>query len=162
MGRLPDALNEDSSLVSSLPILLNLLIVEADIAKFIHIRGDYGRVENVHLSIVQNHDSLVFLEFEIIQMVVVNIKLMAEIRCVTLLDLDERVASHEVGALVPVRVRVSVVAGASMVTWLIEPHQGIAVLILGQWALGVLLVPLDHVVPLARVGLHPVAHELDA
>ena len=100
----PDALDEDATLISSLPILSVLLAVIADVAEFIHVSGIDSWNENVHMPILEYLDSLIFLQLEIVQMIVVNVNLVAQIYALSLLDLDQRVSAHEVRTLVSLKV----------------------------------------------------------
>lgn len=100
----PDALDEDATLISSLPILSVLLAVIADVAEFIHVSGNDGWNENVHMPILEYLDSLIFLQLEIVQMIVVNVNLVAQIYALSLLDLDQRVSAHEVRTLVSLKI----------------------------------------------------------
>ena len=116
----PDALNEDSALVSGFPHLRIVLAVEAHVAEFIHVRGDGGWDEDVHVPVLEDLDSLIFLQFEVVQMIVVNVDLVAQIRHLSLLDLNQVIASHKVHSLVSVRIRVPVMAWTDIVLWFVE------------------------------------------
>ena len=119
VGCLPNALDEDSALVSSFPGLMVILVVEADVAEFVHVRGDYSREENVHMPVFKDLNLLIFLQFKVVQMIVINVNLEAKIGCLSLLDLNQGVTSHEIRSLVPVQVGKPVLALADGILWLV-------------------------------------------
>ena len=90
MGRLPNALNEHSTLVSGFPSLreLPLVLWEADRAQFVHVNRNDSAHEHTHMPVVEDLNLLVLLKLEIVQMVVVNIDLLAQVNELALLDLD--------------------------------------------------------------------------
>jgi len=120
VGRLPNTLDENAALVSRLPILCLLLVVDADVAKLVHVRGDRGRGEDVQVPVLKHLDLLILLELEVIQMVVININLVAQINRLALLYLDKGVSAHEVGASVSAWIRESEVAIVDIVFGLVQ------------------------------------------
>ena len=95
-------------------------------------------------------------------MVVVDIDLVAQIFCLSLLYLDQRVSSHEVCTSVPTRIGEPKSAWIGIGPRLVQTNLAIPVLVLGHGWLRILLVPVNHESPHIWISLHPVAHELES
>ena len=159
----PDALNEDSTLIGGFPqLIITLVVIEADVAEFVHFRGDSSRGEFVHVPVHEDLDPLVFLQFVVVQMIVVNVDLAAQVRRLSLLDLNQGVASHEVHSLVPVRILIPVLAWAHIVLRLVESDSCVSVLVIRHGHVKVLLKPFDHEVPTLCIGPHPILNKRHA
>ena len=158
MRGLPDTLNEDTALVSSLPGSVVVLVIDSHVDQLVHVSGDHGAIKYVHQSILKHKNPLVSLQLEVIQVVVVDVNLVAKIGTLTLLDADEAMASKEAQGLVSARKRVPVDAGSSYRARLVQMHRGLAV-VLRPGRLVVLLVPIDHISPQLGVSLHPLSHQ---
>ena len=158
MRSLPDALDEDTTLVSGLPGSVRVLVIDSQVDQLVHVCGNDGAIKYMHQSVLQHLNPLVSLQLEVVQVIVVDVNLMAEIGTLTLLDADEAVASEEAQGLVSARKRVPVDAGSSHRARLVQMHRGLAV-VLRPRRLVVLLVPVDHVAPQFGVSLHPFSHQ---
>ena len=86
----PSTLNEDVSFVCGLPLGVLGAIIVANVTKLVHLSHHRGTRENVHLTVVENLDFLVFNELVVVQVIVINIYLIFEIGDLSLLDLNER------------------------------------------------------------------------
>ena len=132
--------------------------MDSQVDQLVHVCGDHGGVKYVHQSVLEHLNPLVSLELEVVQVIVVDVNLMAEIGTLTLLDADEAVASEEAQSLVSARKRVPVDAGSRDRARLVQMHRGLAV-VLRPGRLVVLLVPVDHVAPHLGLSVHPLSHQ---
>ena len=104
---------------------------------------------------------LILLQLEVIQVIVVDVNLMTQIDSLSLLNLDQRVPSHEVCTSVPAWIRETEPTGLNVALRLVQAHLLVPVLILGHGRLRILLVPLNHEAPYVWVSMHPITHELE-
>ena len=103
MRSLPDAFNEDTALVSGFPGRVRVLVIDSQVDQLIHVCGDHGAIKYEHQSVLQHLNPLVSLELEVVQVIVVDVNLMAKIGTLPLLDADEAMASIEAQSLVSAR-----------------------------------------------------------
>ena len=157
VGCVPDSFNENAALVGGLPLSLLLLVVHSEEHQFVHICGDRRWVELLQVPVFEEHHFLILLELEVVKMVVVDVKLVAEVRTLALFDLDQTMAAVEGLSSVSVRIVVALVAYGQILGLIDLNAVRVTRMLLGR--LVVVLEPFDKMTPEVLVSLHPIAHQ---
>jgi len=149
---IPDSLDKDTSTVGGFPNILNVY-------KFIHCRPDLVWDELIHKTALHDIDILVCLDLHIIQMIVVDVNLVAQVDNLSLLDLYQAVFAVKIESLISDEI-ISVITSllwvlTTSISWLFKHDVGSFVL-LGREV--VFFEPHEKEAPSFEVRLHPVTH----
>lgn len=159
MRVLPDAFNEDDSLVSGLPLGVFGRVVVADVAQLVHLSHDRSLREDVHLTVFQDVHFLVFNQLIVIEMIVVDVGFSAQISDLALLDLNEDVFAIEVKRLVSPLCESLARLTISRVHLVQDDFVTVSVNLLLHGRELVLLKPVYQVSPAVQMTNHPLGHQ---